>query len=306
MTQDDLHFELDRLTSYAPDAILAEMRRVSDLIPNGPLTRADFDARARTDSATVVKKFGGWHEALKAAGLEHRYSGPVVSRQMRHRAGQRRTDEELLAELRQAAQKSESEFLTIEAFHATSPSVGDRAIRRRFGSWAAALEHAGLKASPLGRTWTDEDYFENLLDVWTHLGRRPKYREMYEAPSRITGGAYEAKWGTWMKAVSAFVERVNADVRQAHSRPTTQDPYREASTKRGTHAKNIRTIPIGLRYKVLKRDRFRCATCGRSPANDLDCHLHVDHIVPLARGGETVEDNLRALCADCNIGKGAS
>jgi 5-methylcytosine-specific restriction endonuclease McrA len=60
-----------------------------------------------------------------------------------------------------------------------------------------------------------------------------------------------------------------------------------------------------MRYKILSRDRFRCSICGRSPANDLSVNLHVDHVLPVAAGGKTREENLRALCADCNIGKGS-
>jgi 5-methylcytosine-specific restriction endonuclease McrA len=54
---------------------------------------------------------------------------------------------------------------------------------------------------------------------------------------------------------------------------------------------------------VLRRDRFRCVTCGRSPATDLGCVLHVDHVVAFSREGKTREDNLRTLCDDCNLGK---
>jgi 5-methylcytosine-specific restriction endonuclease McrA len=31
--------------------------------------------------------------------------------------------------------------------------------------------------------------------------------------------------------------------------------------------------------------------------------LHVDHIYPWAKGGETVVENLQTLCMTCNIGK---
>ena len=31
--------------------------------------------------------------------------------------------------------------------------------------------------------------------------------------------------------------------------------------------------------------------------------LHVDHVVPWSKGGETVLDNLQVLCHVCNIGK---
>lgn len=31
--------------------------------------------------------------------------------------------------------------------------------------------------------------------------------------------------------------------------------------------------------------------------------LHVDHIIPIAKGGKTVKENLRTLCEECNWGK---
>ena len=58
-----------------------------------------------------------------------------------------------------------------------------------------------------------------------------------------------------------------------------------------------------LRYDVLKRDGFRCVLCGRT-AND-GVVLHVDHILPIARGGKTEKSNLRTLCEYCNLGKSA-
>lgn len=33
--------------------------------------------------------------------------------------------------------------------------------------------------------------------------------------------------------------------------------------------------------------------------------LHVDHIMPISKGGKTEPSNLRTLCIDCNLGKGA-
>lgn len=64
-----------------------------------------------------------------------------------------------------------------------------------------------------------------------------------------------------------------------------------------------RPIPAGLRYQILQRDGFRCCTCGRSPVQH-GVVLHVDHIVAVAKGGTNEPSNLRALCAECNLGKG--
>lgn len=56
-----------------------------------------------------------------------------------------------------------------------------------------------------------------------------------------------------------------------------------------------------LRYTILKRDEFRCVLCGRG--RDEGAQLEVDHIFPVSKGGETVPQNLRTLCKECNRGK---
>ncbi len=56
-----------------------------------------------------------------------------------------------------------------------------------------------------------------------------------------------------------------------------------------------------LRYSILKRDGFRCKICGRTAEDGVK--LHVDHIMPVSKGGETISSNLRTLCETCNWGK---
>lgn len=58
-----------------------------------------------------------------------------------------------------------------------------------------------------------------------------------------------------------------------------------------------------LRFDVFKRDAFACQYCGAVPPQAI---LHVDHIVPVAEGGENEIDNLTTACSHCNLGKGAS
>ena len=57
-----------------------------------------------------------------------------------------------------------------------------------------------------------------------------------------------------------------------------------------------------LRYDVLKRDNFTCQKCGATAKDG--AKLHVDHIVPVYKGGKTTMSNLQTLCDRCNIGKG--
>lgn len=56
-----------------------------------------------------------------------------------------------------------------------------------------------------------------------------------------------------------------------------------------------------LRYDILKRDGFKCQICGASKTDGVK--LHVDHIIPVSKGGKTIYSNLRTLCDRCNLGK---
>jgi hypothetical protein len=67
-------------------------------------------------------------------------------------------------------------------------------------------------------------------------------------------------------------------------------------------SKGRKNISTKLRTEILERDGFIYHRCGRKAP---DVVLHIDHIVPIARGGETKANNLQILCSDCNIGKGA-
>ena len=60
-------------------------------------------------------------------------------------------------------------------------------------------------------------------------------------------------------------------------------------------------VSDSLRYDILRRDNFKCVICGASQHQG--ARLHVDHIVPIAKGGKSTPDNLRTLCERCNIGK---
>ncbi len=60
-----------------------------------------------------------------------------------------------------------------------------------------------------------------------------------------------------------------------------------------------------LREAILSRDHFTCKYCGVSKDNESHLLLEVDHILPIAKGGITAEDNLQSLCWKCNRSKGS-
>lgn len=58
-----------------------------------------------------------------------------------------------------------------------------------------------------------------------------------------------------------------------------------------------------LREFIKNRDNYTCCNCGNSTHIEPNLLLEIDHIIPVAKGGYTVEDNLQTLCWKCNRSK---
>lgn len=58
-----------------------------------------------------------------------------------------------------------------------------------------------------------------------------------------------------------------------------------------------------LRKSILERDNYTCKKCGNSTYNEPNLLLEVDHIIPISKGGKTIESNLQTLCWKCNRSK---
>lgn len=61
--------------------------------------------------------------------------------------------------------------------------------------------------------------------------------------------------------------------------------------------------PTWVRDVLRARERGKCAECGAS-FDELEGEIHIDHIIPLAKGGFNDLANLQLLCEMCNKKKG--
>ena len=212
--------------------------------------------------------------------------------------------EELLADLRRVALEIRNESLTASHYDDRG-KFGKTTILRRFKSWHAAISAAGLKVVH-NVNISDEALFENLSAVWQHLGRQPFGREMEKSArttSRYSLGTYEKRFSTWNKALEGFIDFINGVTDSDSERQRTGERAKIPRAKRMS-SRTPRGINWRLRHKVFVRDCCICKICGASPAKDPNVVLHVDHILPWSKGGETVIENLQTLCSVCNIGKG--
>jgi len=61
-------------------------------------------------------------------------------------------------------------------------------------------------------------------------------------------------------------------------------------------------IPESVRAEVLRRDGLVCQICTEAVAPD---DVHLDHVVPKSKGGQSVASNLRVAHSACNLKRGA-
>jgi hypothetical protein len=203
------------------------------------------------------------------------------------------SDAELLTDLKLVANELERSTVPQKTYGKLGKYDYSTVIRH-FGSWNAALLEAGLDLSNEVQ-FSDERLFENVLVLWQHFGRQPRRRELSSPPSTISQSPYRRRFGSWSVALERFVAYANSPEAESVA----------ATTLSAITAKRTGRDPSPrLRWKVLHRDRFTCQHCGASPAKTIGVDLHVDHIVPWIRGGETTIENLQTLCSRCNLGKG--
>jgi len=205
--------------------------------------------------------------------------------------------DELTDMLRKHSDENGLKFLSGQAF-STATGISEATIANHFGSWAQFCATAGLSPR-YSRSPTTHDLFENLDAVWTALGRQPRAKELKQPLSPISISQYNKSFKQpWFDICVEFLAwRSGVDRAVILGQ---QDP-REKSAKKSAEP---RGISLSLRYAVLRRDGFRCVLCGRSPATEHGCELHIDHIEPWSTGGKTEPQNLRSTCSICNLGRG--
>ena len=257
-----------------------------------------------------------------------------MTERMKSQVGRAMSDDDILGRIRNVANqlgKAHSQALRSRRI----PRSPNRKCYRRFGSVSAALRKAGVEQANHGRRYTEDEIFEiSLMFGRTTDDRRPllrwtgRHRPLAKCLPpplwRVAKGAESLCRARESEAddnpppvltkspspgPSPTGQPEAPRQHQWHRNAAIGQPNRGAvrvvrPTPTNVQAEDRRDPSIGLRFKVLQRDRFKCVLCGDHPARNAECVLHVHHVIPWSKGGKTREDNLRTLCATCNVGRG--
>lgn len=78
----------------------------------------------------------------------------------------------------------------------------------------------------------------------------------------------------------------------------------ETTTRKYNQANQRKLMTQEMRNRIKERDNYTCQICGKYMPDEVG--LHIDHIIPISKGGKTVEQNLQVLCDKCNLRKSNS
>lgn len=287
-------------------------------VSNAPGMVEKRRAAARKAAATrAANKEAAAGEAKASAEREARREAKARKQAEREQAERKRAErkEHLLQLLkaardREMAPRIEEMRLRVARFSAASSLLGLPGPRESFecvecGRWADVVSSGEVYSRFVQ---TELDF--SLLD-WGRVRSAALLSRTTRGAEPLRPAFLQREFGkNYDESVKTFDAAVRLGLLDATAKgvvaaqPRCSECYERRATvpESGQSAPKARDlIPPQLRFRVLQRDGFRCQYCGRSARDG--AILHLDHVVPVAAGGETSEDNLITACETCNLGK---
>lgn len=303
------------LNDYKPfltdEEILSDIKQVALNLNVDYISINTYKKYGKFSQCAIQNHFGTWKHTLSLANLRTERTSKELKLI---------SDEEYFSDVRRVANLLNSETVKYNDYKKYGKYSAEY-IFKRFSSWKDFLVRAKLKPTGFSKEKIpDEDLFAEIERMWIELGRQPTSTDIIKTNiSKYSIDTFKRRFGGWRKTLEAFISYINLEGRTSSleisdSRQEIQkevimekssDDTADIANKRSKKSVHIttRSVNARFRYQVLKRDHYKCCSCGASPAKGSAVELEVDHIIPWADGGETVLDNLQTLCSICNNGK---
>lgn len=298
---DNMRFKLNEYhKNISQNDLLTDLKRVANLLNKSYLSRSDYEKNGRYSANPYIRNFGSWLKACEFAGLKTTRDPKDL---------QRITDDDLLHDMQLVSEYLNKKSISTKEY-TDYGKYKVQTVLTRFNTWSNALDKAGLEQTSF-KIINDIDLFNEIERVWVLKGKQPTATDVKNGMFKYSLNTYCRRFGGWRNALESFLQYINADYFEEKTDDRLCDDIvvecDNTSVKIKDSCKKAhrtpRNINARLRFKIMKRDNFKCCACGASPAKDSSVVLHVDHIIPWSKGGETVEENLQTLCSKCNLGK---
>lgn len=144
---------------------------------------------------------------------------------------------------------------------------------------------------------------------WCELHKQKAYRRNASADSLSTF-CLEPDCGRPNRAKGKCKRHYDAMLRaEGRFKPFEWTEVRQENReRRRASMKGVYVGPKAPRFKIADRDGWCCGLCGghipRVVRHGHPLYLTIDHIIPLAKGGEHSPSNVQAAHATCNYSKG--
>lgn len=274
--------------------LINDLKSVSEKICKSYISIREYESNGRYSASPYLRCFGSWTNALSAAGLEtQRVKDDYI----------RISNQSLIEDMRNVAIMLNKESISTKEY-SENGSYRVQTILSRFGSWSQALNLAELKPTNY-KEISDIDLFEEIEKIWVNKGSQPTTTDIKNGLSKYSLNTYLRRFAGWRNALKSFLDYINEPYVcvEKNSKQNYDNNNSTKSDEKLPKHRTPRDPNLKLRFQVLRRDNFKCSMCGRSPATTVGLELHIDHINPWSKGGETTIDNLQTLCTDCNLGK---
>lgn len=298
-----MKFELNEYhKSISKDELIKDLQVVAAKLNKSYISRSEYEKNGKYSATPFISNFGSWLDACKIAGLETTRNKIDLLRI---------SDDDLINDMLLVAKHLNAKTISTKDY-SEHGKYKVQTILSRFSTWSEALTKANLEQTGF-KIISDNDLFDEIEKMWIKKGKQPTTTDIKNGLSEYSLNTYTRRFGGWRSALSAFVnyinnkedyendaqELMNGVVNSFQEQNLLENTKEDILSRR----KTSRDINLRLRFKVMQRDNFKCCACGAAPAKDPSVELHVDHIIPWAKGGETVIDNLQTLCSKCNYGK---
>lgn len=298
-----MKFELNPYyKNISKEELIEDLQMVAKKLDKCYLSRSEYEKNGKYSATPYISKFGSWLDACKIAGLKTARCKQDYLRI---------TDDDLLIDMILVSKGLNSKTISTKDY-SEHGKYKVQTILSRFSKWSEALIKANLEQTGF-KLISDIDLFDEIEKMWIQKGAQPTTTDLKNGLSEYSLNTYTRRFGGWRAALSAFIDYIN--INEDYENDTQEETNGIAnSNKKQNLLKNVkedisprrrtnRDINLRLRFRVMQRDNFKCCACGKSPAKDPSVELHVDHIIPWSKDGETIANNLQTLCSKCNLGK---